>query len=114
MEMHDFLPTVVKTLMVAALSGLFLLMLFAEKIRSKEKSSRNIIITLGSSLVATLVFSTITVFLLYENFTASLSSELMPVGAQIFSFLTILSFIPVLIAFCKIATLLLRKKQRHA
>lgn len=113
MEMYDLLPAVVKTLMIAALSGLFLLMLFVDKLRLKEKGSRNAIITLGGSLVATLVFSTITVFLLYENFTASLSSELMPVSAQIFAFLTILSFIPVLIAVCKIAVLLIRRKH-HA
>lgn len=101
--------------MIISLGILFLSMLFVDKIRlnGKEKGGRNIGITLGISLTATLVFSMITIFLLSENVTGSLSSELMPAGAQIFSFLTILSFMPVLIALFKIGALLMRRKQKH-
>jgi hypothetical protein len=113
MEMYDVLPAIVKTLMIISMGGLFLSMLFVEKIRlnGKEKGGRNIVITLVASLVATLFFSTITTFFLYENVGFSLSSELMPVEAIIFSFLTILSFMPVLVALFKIGALLARRKQ---
>lgn len=116
MEMHDFLPALVKALMLIALGGLFLLMLFADKIRrnSKEKGGRNIVIVFGVGLAATLFFSVIAVFLMYENVTASLSHELMPMGAQIFSFLSIVAFLPALITCLKIAALLVGRKQKHA
>ena len=116
MEMYDFLPALVKTLMLVALGGLFLLMVFADKIRrnSKEKGGRNVVIAFGISLAATLFFSVIAVFLMYENVTDSLSHELMPAGAQIFSFLSIVAFLPALITSLKIAALLVSRKQKHA
>ena len=115
MEMHDLLPAIVKTLMTISMGGLFLSMLFVDKIRlnGKEKGGRNIIITLGISLIATLIFSIITTFLLYENVSVSLSSELMSDEAKIFSILTILAFMPVLLALFKIGILLFRRKQKH-
>lgn len=114
MEMFDYLPAIVKTLMAISLAGLFLSMLFVDKIKlnGKEKGGRNIVITLGISLVATLVFSILTIFFLYENVSGSLSSELMSVEAQICAFLAILSFMPVLIALFKIAGLLMKRKQK--
>jgi cytochrome bd-type quinol oxidase subunit 2 len=116
MELHDVLPPVVKTLMTISMGGLFLSMLFVDKIRlnGKERGGRNIVITLAISLITTLIFSIITTFLLHENVTVSLSSELMSDGAKIFSFLTILAFMPVLLALFKIGILLARRKQNHA
>ena len=116
MEMYVLLPAAVKTLMLIALGGLFLLMFFAERIRlnSKEKGGRNIVIVFGVSLAATLFFSVLAMFFLYENVSASLSNDLMPVDAQIFCYLSILSFLPALITFPKVTVLMVRRKQKHA
>jgi hypothetical protein len=116
MEMFDYLPAIVKTLMGISLGGLFLAMLFVDKIKlnGKEKGGRNIVITLGVSLVATLLFSMLTIFLLSENVSDSLSSELMPMEASVCAFLAILSFMPVLVALFKITALLMRRKQKTA
>ncbi len=114
MEMHDLLLVIVKTLMGISLGGLFLSMLFVDKIKlnGKEKGGRNIVITLALSLVATFLFSMIAIFLLSENNTASLSSELVSVEAQVCSWLAILAFMPVLLALFKIFLLLFRRKQK--
>lgn len=116
MEMHDFLPAMVKALMAISLGGLFLLMLFVDKIKlnGKEKGGRNLVITMGLSLVATLIFSMITIAFLFEKSIDSLSNVLMPAEAQVFSFLALLSFMPVLVALFKITVLLMRRKQNHA
>lgn len=112
MEMYVLL----KTLTVIALGGLFLLLFFAERIRlnSKEKGGRNVVILFGVSLAATLFFSVVSMILLNESVTASLNSDLTPEEAQIFCYLGILSFVPALIAFPKVTTLLIRRKQKHA
>jgi predicted Co/Zn/Cd cation transporter (cation efflux family) len=112
MEMYVLL----KILVLIALGGLFMLMFFAERIRlnSKEKGGRNIVILFGVCLAATLFFSVISMILLNESISASLNNDLMPVEAQIFLYLGILSFVPALIAAPKVTALLLRRKQKHA
>lgn len=98
-----------------ALGGLFLLLFFSERIRlnSREKGGRNIVIVFGVSLAATLFFSVISMIILNESVSASLS-ELVPVEAHIFCYLGVLAAVPALIAFPKITTLLVRRKQKHA
>ncbi|MDF2193266.1 hypothetical protein [Paraflavitalea sp. CAU 1676] len=116
MELHELLSPFVKCLSAISLGGLFLLMLFGDKIKlnGKEKGGRNLGITLGFSLVATLAFSLITIAILYENATLAIGTELMPASAQICGMLALLSFIPVAVATCRIASLVMRRRQDHA
>lgn len=116
MELHELVPAIVKSLSATSLGGLFLLMAFGDKIKlnGKEKGGRNLVITLGFSLVATLVCSLITIAILYENATMAIGTELMPASAQIFAMLAVLSFIPVVVAFCRIVALVLARRQDHA
>lgn len=116
MELHELLPAVVKTLMGLSLGCLFLLMILVDKIRlnGKEKGGRNLVITLGVFLVATLLCSLLAIVFLYDYSTDSLSIALIPSGAKLFAALAALSFVPVLVALFKVGGLLLRKKQKHA
>lgn len=115
MELHDILPLAINILMAIAIGGLFLSILFIDKIRlnGKEKGGRNIAITLAVSLTATLLFSIAANFFLSENFSGSLSNELVPAGAKIFAVLSLLAFLPGLLVLGKIGLLLIRRK-RHA
>jgi hypothetical protein len=115
MDLNELLPAIVNILMVFSIVALFLVILFIDKIRlnGKEKGGRNIVITLGISLVATLAFSIFTDFIAYESASAGLSYEAMPPGAQVFAWLTIVASIPALIVLPKILVFAFRRKQRH-
>lgn len=115
MELHVLLPIIVNVLMATSIGGLLLTILFTGKIRlnGKEKGGRNLVLTLGASLVATLACSIITDFLMYESANSGLGYELMPESAQVFAFLTILAFIPILVVLPKIIILAFRRRQHH-
>lgn len=115
MELNELLPAIVNILMAFSIGALFLVILFIDKLRvnGKEKGGRNIVIALGASLVATLVFSILTDFIAYESASSALSYGNMPAGAQVLAYLTILAFLPTLIVLPKILAIAFRRKQRH-
>jgi hypothetical protein len=115
MELNDVLPAIVNILMAFSIGILFFAILFIDRIRmnGKERGGRNIVITLGVSLVATLVLAILTDFIAYESASA-LSYESMPAGAQVLACLTIVAVIPALIVLPRILVFAFRRKQRHA
>ena len=115
MDLNELLPTIVNVLMAFSIGALFLAILFIDRIRlnGKEKGGRNIVITLGVSLVTTLAFAIFTDFIAYESASSGLSYEAMSAGAKVFAYLTILAFIPTLIVLPKILVFAFRRKQRH-
>jgi hypothetical protein len=116
MELQTLLPIIVNVLMAISIGGILLTMLFTGKVRlnGKERGGRNLVLTLGASLVATLIFSIVASVLSYDTTGGGLSYGLLSDEAQVFAGLAILSFLPILVVLPKIIILALRRRQNHA
>jgi len=115
MELNELLQAIVNILMIFSIVALFLVILFIDRIRlnGKDKGGRNLLLTLGISLVATLLFAIITDYIAYESASAGLHYEVMPFGARVFAWITIVASIPALIVLPRVIVFAFRHK-RHA